>query len=347
MADGKVVRNLKVGESFGEQALYESATRTLTVRAGTDLKCVALSRDKLQSIMGSKIQQVIQANWTRWALEKDQVLQRLTKLQIERLIQNCEFKKLTAGEMLLPKGSKLTRLYMITNGELKYDKTYAKGEVFLSSFLYPQGNLNNQLDHDLMVGQRDTEVSVIDVSRFQTIIGLNLEEVFAKNLNSHEIKMLNDDKRFREKVAGMKLHELVFIKRLGEGQFGKVLLVKGKDKEDIYALKAISKKQIMSENLEKHTLQEREVLNLVNFPFIMRMYRTFQDDNFVYFLLSYEQGLELFEVIRKLGRRDLTRRNVQRALSVLHRIDDLGSRVSPQEKNRLQRFKARKHYHSR
>lgn len=302
VANGKVVRNLKVGESFGEQALYESATRTLTVRAGTDIKCVALSRDKLQSIMGSKIQQVIQANWTRWALEKDQVLQRLTKLQIERLIQNCEFKKLTGGETLLQKGRNLERIYMITNGELRYDKTYSRGEVFLSSFLYPQGNIHNSLEHDLIVGQRDAEVSVIDVARFQALIGANLEEVFAKNLNSHEVKMLNDDKRFREKVAGMLLKELIFIKKLGEGQFGKVLLVKGRDQEEFYALKAISKRQIIAENLEKHILQEREVLMLVNFPFIMRMYRTFQDDHFVYFLLSYVQGLELFDVIRELGR---------------------------------------------
>jgi len=35
---------------------------------------------------------------------------------------------------------------------------------------------------------------------------------------------------------------------------------------DYYALKAISKGQIIEQNLEKHTVQEKAVLALVNFP---------------------------------------------------------------------------------
>lgn len=298
---GEIVRTLNTGESFGEQALYETGTRTLTVKAGSDCKCLALSRGDLQNIMGSKIQQVIQANWTRWALEKDPVLQKLTKLQIERIIQNCEVRKLTGGDLLLEKHGPLSRLYIVINGAIRYDRQFAKGSVFSSSFLYPQGNAGNRLEHDLLVESGGAEASIIDVARFTQIIGPNLEVVFANNLNSHEVKMMDDGKQYREKVANLQLKDLIFIKKLGEGQFGQVLLVKGTGPNDFYALKAISKKQIIAENLEKHILQEREVLQLVNFPFIMRLYRTFKDDNFVYFLLSYVQGLELFDVMRELG----------------------------------------------
>lgn len=35
----------------------------------------------------------------------------------------------------------------------------------------------------------------------------------------------------------------------------------------------------------------------------MTMYRTLKDDHFVYFLLSFIRGMELFEVIRKMGMR--------------------------------------------
>lgn len=41
---------------------------------------------------------------------------------------------------------------------------------------------------------------------------------------------------------------------------------------------------------------------MVNFPFIMKMHRTYKDENFVYFLLSYVRGMELFDVIRQMGR---------------------------------------------
>lgn len=81
--------------------------------------------------------------------------------------------------------------------------------------------------------------------------------------------------------------------------------MKGRETKDYYALKAVSKSQIIQENLEKHTLvrlalqkQEKAVLQMVNFPFIMKMYRTYKDDNFVYFLLTFVKGMELFDVIR-------------------------------------------------
>jgi len=70
--------------------------------------------------------------------------------------------------------------------------------------------------------------------------------------------------------------------------------------DDFYALQAISNGQIIEQNLEKHTVQEKAVLQLVNFPLIIKMYRTFQDNDFVYFLLSFVKGMELFDVIRQM-----------------------------------------------
>ena len=296
------LRTLKAGESFGEQALYESAKRTLTVKAGTDCKCLALARGDLQTIMGSKIQQVIQGNWSRWAVEKDEVFKNLTKLQIEKWIQNSEFRKLPSGETLMERGSNLSKLIIVLNGNLLYtDKTYAKGTIFEPSFLYPQSNVNKLLEDDLMTGSDGAEISQIDLVRFHSIIGKNLEEVFKNNANSHEIKMLDDNLDFRKVVENLKLSDLIFIRNLGEGQFGQVSLVKGRGPKDFFALKAISKAQIVEEKLEKHTLQEKEVLQVVTFPFIMQLYRTFKDEHFVYFLLSYIDGKELFDVIRELG----------------------------------------------
>jgi len=39
---------------------------------------------------------------------------------------------------------------------------------------------------------------------------------------------------------------------------------------------------------------------MVNFPFITKMYRTYKDENFVYFLLSYVRGIDLFDAIRQI-----------------------------------------------
>lgn len=66
--------------------------------------------------------------------------------------------------------------------------------------------------------------------------------------------MLQEDNGFRDIVATLKLQDLLFIKKLGEGQFGHVYLVKTKTSDNLYALKAVSKEQIVKQNLEKHTL---------------------------------------------------------------------------------------------
>ena len=98
----------------------------------------------------------------------------------------------------------------------------------------------------------------------------------------------------------MTIADLIHIKKLGEGQFGHVYLTYYHKTQEYYALKTISKAQIQEQNLEKHTLQEKAVLQFVNFPMIMKMYRTFKDNDFVFFLLSFVKGMELFDVIRQI-----------------------------------------------
>lgn len=66
--------------------------------------------------------------------------------------------------------------------------------------------------------------------------------------------MVIDDNRFRDGVADLKLEDLYYIKKLGEGQFGHVYLVQSRHDGKLYALKAVSKAQISEQNLEKHTL---------------------------------------------------------------------------------------------
>ena len=50
-----------------------------------------------------------------------------------------------------------------------------------------------------------------------------------------------DDDKFRDAVANLSIEDLVHIKKLGEGQFGHVYLVRAKDHPKLYALKAVSK----------------------------------------------------------------------------------------------------------
>lgn len=54
------------------------------------------------------------------------------------------------------------------------------------------------------------------------------------------------------KLAGknVQLEDLIYYKKLGSGMFGSVFLVK--EKEQFYALKCVSKQQVVEQNLERH-----------------------------------------------------------------------------------------------
>lgn len=106
----------------------------------------------------------------------------------------------------------------------------------------------------------DSDISVLSVDAMHKLLGGTLEEVLVKNLQSHELKMKDDDRSsIKRKFENMKLSDLLFIKKLGEGQFGHVFLVKHKTENELYALKGISKHQIAEQKLERHT----KVANLV------------------------------------------------------------------------------------
>ena len=90
------------------------------------------------------------------------------------------------------------------------------------------------------------------------------------------------------------------IKVLGSGAFGKVFLVEDKFKK-IFALKCIKKKNVIANSLESYILSEKATLEEINYPFINKLYTTFHDAKFVYFLLKYVDGGDFFHILRGLG----------------------------------------------
>jgi len=55
-------------------------------------------------------------------------------------------------------------------------------------------------------------------------------------------------------------------------------------------------------SLEKYIKNEQEILEFVSHPFVMNMVTTYQGDNNEYFLTEFIRGIELFDVIREIGK---------------------------------------------
>lgn len=69
--DGKEIRKMSAGDSFGEQALFQNSVRGATVVAESDLVvCIALGRETLSKILGDHISSILCHNIFRWSFEK-------------------------------------------------------------------------------------------------------------------------------------------------------------------------------------------------------------------------------------------------------------------------------------
>ncbi|XP_076439808.1 serine/threonine-protein kinase Sgk2-like isoform X2 [Babylonia areolata] len=86
-----------------------------------------------------------------------------------------------------------------------------------------------------------------------------------------------------------------FLKVIGKGSFGKVLLARHRSEKQVYAVKVLQKAAIMKRNEAKHIMSERNVLlKNVQHPFLVGLHYSFQTADKLYFVLDYVNGGELF-----------------------------------------------------
>lgn len=88
------------------------------------------------------------------------------------------------------------------------------------------------------------------------------------------------------------------LKLLGKGDVGKVYLVREKKTSKLYAMKVLSKKEMIKRNKIKRALAEQEILATSNHPFIVTLHHSFQSDDNLYLCMEYCMGGEFFRALQ-------------------------------------------------
>uniref|UniRef100_A0A8C1TI92 non-specific serine/threonine protein kinase n=1 Tax=Cyprinus carpio TaxID=7962 RepID=A0A8C1TI92_CYPCA len=105
------------------------------------------------------------------------------------------------------------------------------------------------------------------------------EEEMDTSISHHKRKTMND---------------FDYLKLLGKGTFGKVILVREKASGKYYAMKILKKEVIIAKDEVAHTLTESRVLKNTRHPFLTSLKYSFQTKDRLCFVMEYVNGGELF-----------------------------------------------------
>lgn len=104
-----------------------------------------------------------------------------------------------------------------------------------------------------------------------------------------------------DSISHFNLSDLEFGRTLGTGSFGRVQLVRHLPTGRYFALKKLRKTEVIRLKQIEHTNSERRLLmSARNHPFLVQMYGTTQDAGYLYVLMEYVSGGELFSLLRKV-----------------------------------------------
>ncbi|CCF56171.1 hypothetical protein KAFR_0A07370 [Kazachstania africana CBS 2517] len=124
----------------------------------------------------------------------------------------------------------------------------------------------------------------------------------------------------------LSLEDFQTVKVIGKGAFGEVRLVQKKDTGKIYAMKTLLKSEMYKKDQLAHVKAERDVLAGSDSPWVVSLYYSFQDAQYLYLIMEFLPGGDLMTMLIRwqLFTEDVTRFYMAECILAIETVHKLG-----------------------
>ena len=273
------------GKILGEEIFQDYNNKNISDEMIAYPDCISLeaSIDDLAKVMKIDLNKEKPYNILRYInkLKKSYLFKNLSENTLEAIAKNMKKEKFNKGDKIIEEGTYGNTFYLISKGKVSISK---------------EGKHLRILDQGECLGEK----SLLSDDSLRTATATAEEKVICYVIYKKEFDMILSDSNTREyllkKLAlqntDIQLNDLYYIKFLGKGKFGSVSLVH--NKQNIYAIKAISIKMVEKEKmLWKYFVNERNIMLSLDHPFIVKMVKSLRNSKYCFILMEFVNELNL------------------------------------------------------
>eukprot|EP00930_Biecheleria_cincta_P028525 TRINITY_DN19912_c0_g1_i2.p1 TRINITY_DN19912_c0_g1~~TRINITY_DN19912_c0_g1_i2.p1 ORF type:complete len:1012 (-),score=210.91 TRINITY_DN19912_c0_g1_i2:25-2826(-) len=292
------------GDSFGEIALLYDTPRAATITAHFASKLWILVRKDFKKVLSSRYESRTE-QYCKMLLKIPSITQLADASSIDMIANVLEEVSFLDGEEICIEGEDAGTLSIILSGEADMMRNGSVvGHMKEGDWVGEESlMMNTPADCTVKVSTDEAVVLVLNDSNLKVVVKA-IQELKSQQGSEDrgavaDAVLKNNMVQSSEADADDSQHHLKHLRKigvLGEGSFGLVLLMENTNTGKRYAIKGLLKQRMKDEDMLQSVSSERQLQLLMDSNFITRLYASYHDDMFVYFVQEPVMGGELFDV---------------------------------------------------